>query len=37
VFAPVVIFVTSLAPMPAARWLVAVPRRCVASCAGVRI
>ena len=29
--------VTSLAPRPAARRLVAAPRRCVASCAGVRI
>jgi len=37
VLVPVVIVVTPLAPRPASRWVVAAPRRCVASCAGVRI
>jgi len=29
--------VTPLAPRPASRWVVAAPRRCVASCADIRI
>jgi len=32
-----VIVVTPLAPRPASRQVVAAPRRCVASCAGIRI
>ena len=31
------IFVTPLAPRPASRRVVAAPRRCVASCTGIRI
>ena len=34
---PVLIFVTPLAPRPASRRVVAAPRHCVASGAGIRI
>jgi len=37
VLVPVLIFVTFLAPRLASRRVVAAPRRCVASCAGIRI
>ena len=37
VLVPVLILVTPLAPRPASRRVVAAPRRCVASCAGIRI
>jgi len=37
VLVPVVIVVTPLAPRPASSLVVAAPRRCVASCAGIRI
>jgi len=37
VLVPVVVFVTPLAPRPAACRVVAAPRRCVASRAGIRI
>jgi len=37
VLVAMVIFVTPLAPRPAFRRAVAAPRRCVASCAGIRI
>jgi len=33
----VVVFVTPLAPRPASCRVVAAPRRCVASCVGIRI
>ena len=37
VLVPVVSFVTPLAPRPASCQVVAAPRCCVASCAGIRI
>jgi len=37
VLVPVVVFVTPLAPRPASCRVVAAPRRCVASRAGIRV